>query len=102
VLHFCGAEDRFIAGEFQRHFLLLGMKGGGIGGGSAVAVLGLLSWWLNGAAGRPGADQIEALVGSFEIGWRAYGWIGVLVVAVAGLTAATSRLAVRRSLQAMA
>ncbi|WP_237153326.1 cell division protein FtsX [Oryzibacter oryziterrae] len=102
VLHFCGAEDRFIAGEFQRHFLLLGMKGGAIGGGSAVAVLGLLSWWLSGAAGRPGADQIEALVGSFEIGWRAYGWIGALVVAVAALTAATSRLAVRRSLQAMA
>ena len=28
VLHFVGAQDRFIAGQFQRHFLWLGLKGG--------------------------------------------------------------------------
>ena len=28
VLHLIGAKDGFIAGEFQRHFLLLGIKGG--------------------------------------------------------------------------
>ena len=27
VLHFVGAEDGFIAGQFQRHFLLLGLQG---------------------------------------------------------------------------
>ena len=31
VLHICGAEDGFIAREFQRHFLLLGLRGGLIG-----------------------------------------------------------------------
>ena len=33
VLHYVGATDGFIAGQFQRHFLLLGFKGGAIGGG---------------------------------------------------------------------
>ena len=32
VLHFIGARDRYIAGQFQRHFLWLGLKGGAIGG----------------------------------------------------------------------
>ena len=36
VLHFVGAEDRFIAREFQRHFRRLGLKGGLIGGGCAA------------------------------------------------------------------
>ena len=33
VLHVVGAKEGFIASEFQRHFLLLGLKGGAIGGG---------------------------------------------------------------------
>lgn len=101
VLHFCGAEDRFIARQFQRHFLLLGVKGGVIGGGLAILVVALMGFWLKGSAGRPGADQIEALVGSFEIGWGPYGFILLLVAAVALLTAATSRYAVHRSLAAL-
>src|SRR5262249_23201674 len=35
VLHFVGAGDRFIADRFFRHFLLLGLEGGVIGGGAA-------------------------------------------------------------------
>src|SRR5260370_352854 len=31
VLHFVGAEDGFVAREFQRHFLLLGLRGGLLG-----------------------------------------------------------------------
>ena len=38
VLHFVGAHDSFIANEFQRHFLWLGLKGGLIGGGAASFV----------------------------------------------------------------
>ena len=38
VLHFVGAGDRFIADRFFKHFLLLGLEGGVIGGG--VAMLG--------------------------------------------------------------
>jgi hypothetical protein len=36
VLHFVGAEDGYIAREFQRHFLLLGLRGGLIGAGAAA------------------------------------------------------------------
>jgi cell division transport system permease protein len=35
VLHFVGASDDYIAREFQRHFLQLGLKGGLIGGACA-------------------------------------------------------------------
>ena len=31
VLHFIGATDRYIAEQFQRHFLTLGLKGGVVG-----------------------------------------------------------------------
>ena len=38
VLHFVGAKNGYIAGHFQRHFLLLGLQGGAIGGGAAIAL----------------------------------------------------------------
>src|ERR1700739_1354520 len=41
VLHLIGAKDSFIAAHFQRHFLQLGLKGGLIGGGSAIALFAL-------------------------------------------------------------
>src|SRR2546423_1175990 len=53
VLHVVGAKQSFIAGEFQRHFLLLGLKGGGIGGGGAMvlfALVALISDWFKGSA----------------------------------------------------
>ena len=55
VLHFIGAKDGFIAGQFQRHFLLLGLKGGAIGGGAAIVLFGLIQVagkWLAGTRGR--------------------------------------------------
>ena len=98
VLHFCGAEDGFIARQFQRHFLLLGVKGGAAGGGlAALAFLGF-AWYFATSSGVPGADQINTLVGGFVVGPEGYLAVLGLVVAVALLTAATSRLAVRRYL----
>lgn len=101
VLHFCGAEDRFIAGQFQRRFLLFGIEGGAIGGALALLAMMIAAWAIGGSAGRPGADQIEALFGRFELPGTAYVLVLALVVAVALLTALTSRLAVRRSLSAL-
>jgi len=101
VVHFCGAEDGFIAGQFQRRFLLFGIEGGAIGGLLALLAMIIASWAIGGSAGRPGADQIEALFGRFELPTAAYGFVAGLVVAVALLTALTSRLAVRRSLSAL-
>ena len=65
VLHYIGATDSFVAGQFQRHFLILGFKGGAIGGGVAIAlfaILGAINAWLS---GTPGGDEAAALFGSF-------------------------------------
>jgi len=36
VLHFVGAEDRYIARQFQTHFMRLGFRGAAIGGIAAA------------------------------------------------------------------
>ena len=93
VLHFVGAEDRFIAGEFQRHFLTLGLVGGGIGG--AVAIFAFFAADLaTRSRGDAVADQAHALFGGFGVGWS--GYLGALAVIglVAVLTAVTSRFTV--------
>lgn len=98
VLHFVGARDRFIAAEFQRHFLLLGFKGGAIGGGAAILAFALAALIGNWFRGTPEQDQIGALFGTFAIG--AEGYVGVLglVVLIAAVTAVTSRITVHRTL----
>ena len=98
VLHFVGAKNGFIAGRFQRHFLLLGLQGGAIGGGIAIvlfALAGVISGWFTGTAG---GEQAAALFGSFTIGIA--GYIAVLgqVVLIALVTAVTSRHTVNRTL----
>ena len=101
VLHFVGARDGYIAGEFQRHFLVLGLKGGAIGGAAALvvfAVAHLASGWLAGTAGE---DQIGALFGTFSIGVNGYAAVIGQVVLIAFVTALTSRLTVRHTLKGL-
>jgi cell division transport system permease protein len=101
VLHFIGAPDSFIAGHFQRHFLWLGLKGGAIGGGAAILLFALaeiVSSWLTGGAG---ADRVSALFGTFSIGTVGYLAVGVQVIVIAVLIAATSRQTVNRTLQSL-
>lgn len=101
VLHFVGAKNGFIAGNFQRHFLLLGLQGGAIGGGGAIflfALASIVSGWFSGTAG---GDQASALFGTFSIGFA--GYIGVLaqVALTAVVTALTSRHTVNRTLESI-
>jgi cell division transport system permease protein len=101
VLHVVGAKEGFIASEFQRHFLLLGLKGGAIGGGAAMALFalaGIMSDWFKGSAGE---SQIAVLFGNLSLGPEGYGAMIGLVVLVAAVTAGTSRLTVRRTLKGM-
>lgn len=101
VLHFVGAREAFIAGEFQRHFLLLGLKGSALGGGMAMLVL--LAAGLAGDAfkGSAGDGQVSALFGSFSFGLPGYAAIVGLMVMIAVVTAGTSRLVVFRTLRSM-
>jgi cell division transport system permease protein len=98
VLHFIGAKDNFIAGHLQRHFLTLGLKGGAIGGGSALALFALAEltdrWFRGTAAGQ----QLAALFGTFSIGWQGYVAVLAQIILIASVSALASRIAVVRML----
>ena len=94
VLHFVGAEARFIASEFRRHFLLTGMKGAAAGGIAAIIVFIVFSWWSSRNMATPQADQATALFGNFAIGSAGYLGVGLMVLVIGGLTAATSHATV--------
>lgn len=101
VLHLIGATDRFIAAQFQKHFLWLGLKGGAVGGGAAMLVFaaaGFLSDWFRGSLSE---QQVSALFGDLSIGAGGYLAIGCLIALVAVVTAGTSRLIVHHTLGAM-
>ena len=94
VLHFVGAEARFIASEFRRHFLLTGMKGAAAGGLAAVVVFIVFSWWSSRNLATPQADQATALFGNFAIGANGYLGVVLIVALIGALTAATSHVTV--------
>lgn len=99
VLNFVGAEGRFIAREFGRHFLFTGMKGAASGGLAAILVFIVFSWWSSRNIATPEADQATALFGSFAIGLTGYAGVAVVVLLVGVLTAATTHLTVVRQLR---
>ncbi len=99
VLHFVGAKNGFIARHFQSHFLMLGLQGGAIGGGAAMALFALaslLSGWFSGSAA---GEQTSALFGSFSIGFGGYAAVLALIVVIGLVTAWTSRHTVNRTLE---
>jgi cell division transport system permease protein len=98
VLHFVGAKNNFIAGHFQRHFLLLGFQGGTIGGGAAIALFALAGFITRAFSGTAGGDQTAALFGGFSIGIYGYAAMLALIVLIAAVTAWTSRHTVNRTL----
>jgi cell division transport system permease protein len=102
VLHFIGAKDGFIAGQFQGHFLVLGLKGGGLGGGAALVVLALAAFFGNRFLGTAGGDETAALFGSFSIGIAGYAAVLGQIILVAAVTAGTSRQVVIRTLATIA
>ena len=96
VLHFVGAQNRFIAGHFQRHFLQLGLQGGAIGGGAAIVLFA-----LGNLIGAVFGDTSSTLFGSVSIGIAGYVAVVVQVVLIAVVTAWTSRHTVNRTLEAI-
>lgn len=99
VLHFVGAEDSFIAWEFQKHFLVLGLKGGLLGGTLAVITFlaaGLLAReWFAGTSG----EQVQALFGTFSLGLAGYLTIAVIAFGIAIITGIVSKTIVFRYLR---
>jgi cell division transport system permease protein len=99
VLHYVGATDSFVASQFQHHFLLLGLKGGAIGGGAAIVLFGCAEAARAWLAGTPSGDEAAALFGSLSIGVKGYVAIVIQIVVMAVVTALVSRYTVNRTLE---
>jgi cell division transport system permease protein len=98
VLHFVGAEDSYIAREFQRHFLLLGLKGAGMGGVAAAFLFLAISFFAQVKGPTPEEAQLRSLFGGLSVGLTGYLGSAITVIALAFLIAVTARLTVRRTL----
>lgn len=98
VLHFVGAEDSYIAREFQRHFLILGLRGAGIGGAVAVAVFLLVSLFARLEGPTPEEAQLRSIFGGFTVGPAGYIGAVLTVLALGIIIALTARVTVRRTL----
>jgi len=99
VLHFVGAKEAYIARQFQRHFLALGLKGGAIGGIAAIAFLALAGPVSGLFVGSAGEAQATALFGAFSIGTGGYAMVVLEVILIAAITAVTSRQVVIHTLR---
>jgi cell division transport system permease protein len=91
VLHFVGAQDRFIANRFLRHFLRLGLEGGLIGGLAAMLVFGFSESIANWFSGTPVGDQFAALLGTFALPASGYLLLAAQALMIAAVTAWASR-----------
>jgi cell division transport system permease protein len=99
VLHLVGADDAFIAREFQSRFVRLGLRGGLAGGAAAIVVIGLIGWLASRWGTAPEAEQLQALFGAFEIGWTGYGAVILVAMVVAAISGLVSRFTVRHYLR---
>jgi len=98
VLHFVGAESRFVASQFQTHFLLIGLKGAFAGGALSAILFAVAAFWQNQALATPGSDQATALFGRVFLGAAGYAGIALVIVAIAVLTGLTTRITVMRTI----
>ncbi|WOJ90976.1 ABC transporter permease [Methylocapsa polymorpha] len=99
ILHFVGAADDYISRQFQRHFFRLGLRGGAIGGGSAILAFftasTLSAWWR----ATPSGDQVDVMFGDFALGPNVYGAIVLIAAGIAIVTGFVSRVIVFRHLR---
>lgn len=93
VLHLIGARDSYVASQFGRHALTLGLRGAALGFGLAVATL----FGLANAAATIDAPLLPAFA------LEAWGWgtLGALPIAMALVVMATARLTVAKALARM-
>lgn len=100
VLHFVGAGENFIAHEFEKHFLHVGVRAGLVGALAATLVFLLLPvvMWLLGG-GSLAATEFRRLIGDSSLDPAGYLLFVLVVVVVASLCMLTSRYGVFRILK---
>jgi cell division transport system permease protein len=103
VLHYVGANESFISREFERHFLGLGVRASLVGAIAASLTFLLLPLGLHLLGGGTIAQaEASRLLGTGELDFAGYLLFVLVVLAVAGLCMATSRLGVIRVLKSYA
>jgi cell division transport system permease protein len=98
VLHFIGASNSFIAGEFQGRFLLIGFRGGIVGGLAASLFFIIVGLAGGSVANGDVSAELGLVFGRFAIGFDGAAGIAAVVPVIAAMTAITSRVTVRRFL----
>lgn len=98
VLHFVGATDKFIAREFEKHFLSLGIKAGVVGAAAAMLVFLGMPATMELLGGGISAVEVQRLVGTGALDAAGYILLGLVVIIIAGLCMVTSRVGVYRIL----
>jgi cell division transport system permease protein len=93
VLHLVGAPDEFVANEVQRHFLQLGLRGGGSGLGAAVLTFLAITWL--GSEGGAFLLPVPGLMLSD------YPWLLLVPAIIALTTTLAARITVLRVLRRM-
>jgi cell division transport system permease protein len=94
LLHLMGAQDRYIAREFQRHALRLGLRGGLFGFALAAAALAGLARLARGSS--------AALLPDLDLTPIDWAWLALLPLAAAATAMWTARLTVLRTLVRLA
>jgi cell division transport system permease protein len=99
VLHFVGATDRFIAREFERHFLRLGVRAGVVGALWAILVFLTMpaAMELLGG-GTVTIAELRRLIGIASLDLPGYVLLAIVVLVIAALCMLTSRIGVYRIL----
>ncbi len=100
VLHFVGANERFIGREFERHFLGLGVRAGLVGVIAAILAFLLLPSLMHLLdTGMVTDAETRRLIGPGRLDYAGYLILVLVLIVVAGLCMITSRLGVRRVLR---
>ncbi len=100
VLNFVGAEERFIARQFELHFLKLGIKAGLTGAAAAAMVFFLMPLIADFMSGTGAQAEFRRLFGTGRLDLYGYGALALVVVAIAAICQITSRYGVRHILNA--
>lgn len=99
VLHFVGATDRFIAREFERHFLRLGIRAGVVGALWATFVFIAMPTVMElMGGGAVTIAELRRLIGIATLDLPGYFLLAIVVLVIAALCMLTSRIGVYRIL----
>jgi len=99
VLNLVGAEEKFIAKQFESHFLKVGIRAGIAGAGFAALAFLVVPYVSESMSGSVAVEaEVRRIAGAGTLDFGGYIVLVFVVIAVAGICKMTSRYGVRRIL----